>query len=153
MIVWISILRDIHRMIEAQHADHRALERKGSLTFVQQTSARNRDRNPSVEISPGGRPCPFWRQSGGVHTKTGATTIERRLADAVAFGRMFIANPDLPARIWTGAPLTFDQSTSQWWRRACLHRLSHASRCGGQCRVNQISCASDATPQLSAPRG
>ena len=84
-------------MIEAQHADHRALERKGSLTFVQQTSARNTDRNPSVEISPGGRPCPFWRQSGGVHTKTGATTIERGLADAVAFGRMFIANPDLRA--------------------------------------------------------
>ena len=79
---------------------------------MQQTSARNTDRNPPVEISPGGRPCPFWRQSGGVHTKTGATTIERRLADAVAFGRMFIANPDLPARIWTGAPLTFDQSTS-----------------------------------------
>jgi 2,4-dienoyl-CoA reductase-like NADH-dependent reductase (Old Yellow Enzyme family) len=25
---------------------------------------------------------------------------------------MFIADPDLPARIWAGAPLTFDQSTS-----------------------------------------
>jgi N-ethylmaleimide reductase len=47
-----------------------------------------------------------------VHPKTGATTIERGPADAVAFGRMFIANPDLPARIWTGAPLTSDQSTS-----------------------------------------
>jgi 2,4-dienoyl-CoA reductase-like NADH-dependent reductase (Old Yellow Enzyme family) len=82
-----------------------------SLTFVQQTSARNTDRNPSVEISPGGRP----RSGGKVEVctpKTGATTIERRLADAVAFGRMFIANPDFPARIWTGAPLTFDQSTS-----------------------------------------
>ena len=79
---------------------------------MQQASARNTDRNLSVEISPGGRPIPFWRQSGGVHTKTGATTIERGLADAVAFGRMFIANPDLPARIWTGAPLTSDQSTS-----------------------------------------
>jgi len=59
---------------------------------VQQTSARNTDRNPSVEISPGVRPCPFWRKSGRVHTKTGATTIERRLADTAAFGRMFIAN-------------------------------------------------------------
>jgi len=140
-------------MIEAQHADHRALERKGSLTFVQQTSARNTDRNPSVEISPGGRPCPFWRQSGGVHTKTGATTIERRLADAVAFGRMFIANPDLPARIWTGAPLTFDQSTSNGGDAHAYTDYPTHSRCGGQCRVNQISCASDATPQLSAPRG
>jgi len=87
---------------------------------VQQTSAQNTDRNPSVEISPGGRPRPFWRQSGGVHTKTGATTIERRLADTVAFG-MFIANPDLPARIWTGAPLTFDQSTSNGGGRAIAH--------------------------------
>jgi 2,4-dienoyl-CoA reductase-like NADH-dependent reductase (Old Yellow Enzyme family) len=72
----------------------------------------NTDRNLSVEISPVGRPWPFWRQSGGVYTQTGATTIERGLADAVAFGRMFISNPDLLARIWTGAPLTPDQSTS-----------------------------------------
>ena len=35
------------------------------------------------------------------------------LADAVAFGRMFIANPDLPERIRTGAPLNaFDRSSA-----------------------------------------
>ena len=27
-------------------------------------------------------------------------------ADAIAFGRLFIANPDLPERLRTGAPLT-----------------------------------------------
>jgi 2,4-dienoyl-CoA reductase-like NADH-dependent reductase (Old Yellow Enzyme family) len=41
---------------------------------------------------------------------TGATTIERGLADAVAFGRMLIAHPDLPARIRTFN--MFDRSTS-----------------------------------------
>ncbi len=35
------------------------------------------------------------------------------LADAVAFGRMFIANPDLPERIRCGAELNaFDRATS-----------------------------------------
>jgi hypothetical protein len=33
-------------------------------------------------------------------------------ADLVAFGRMFISNPDLPERLRTGAPLTrYDRST------------------------------------------
>ena len=32
--------------------------------------------------------------------------IKARLADSVAFGRLFIANPDLPERFLTGAPLT-----------------------------------------------
>jgi N-ethylmaleimide reductase len=43
----------------------------------------------------------------------GAEAIDAGMADAVAFGRMFIANPDLPERIRTGAPLNaFDRSTS-----------------------------------------
>jgi N-ethylmaleimide reductase len=51
--------------------------------------------------------------AGGYTTEMGATTIEAGLADAVAFGRMFIANPDLPERIRTGAALNaFDRSTS-----------------------------------------
>jgi hypothetical protein len=37
----------------------------------------------------------------------------RRSADAVAFWRMFIANPDLPQRIRAGVPLNaFDRSTA-----------------------------------------
>jgi N-ethylmaleimide reductase len=51
--------------------------------------------------------------AGGYTPEMGVAAIERGLADAVAFGRMFIANPDLPERIRTGAPLNaFDRSTS-----------------------------------------
>jgi N-ethylmaleimide reductase len=35
----------------------------------------------------------------------GESLLTRGLADVVAFGRLFIANPDLPARLATGAPL------------------------------------------------
>ena len=51
--------------------------------------------------------------AGGYTTEMGVAAVEADLADAVAFGRMFIANPDLPARIRTGAPLNaFDRSTA-----------------------------------------
>ncbi|MEJ0066584.1 MAG: hypothetical protein WDM85_15210 [Caulobacteraceae bacterium] len=51
--------------------------------------------------------------AGGYTPAMGVAAIERGLADAVAFGRMFIANPDLPERIRTDAPLNaFDRSTS-----------------------------------------
>ena len=33
-------------------------------------------------------------------------TVEDGRADAVAFGRYFISNPDLPRRLQSGAPLT-----------------------------------------------
>ena len=51
--------------------------------------------------------------AGGYTPEMGIAAIEHGLADAVAFGRMFIANPDLPERIRAGAPLNaFDRSTS-----------------------------------------
>jgi len=51
--------------------------------------------------------------AGGYTPEMGVEAVECGLADAVAFGRMFIANPDLPERIRTGAPLNaFDRSTS-----------------------------------------
>ncbi len=51
--------------------------------------------------------------AGGYTPEMGVAAVERGLADAVAFGRMFIANPDLPERIQTRAPLNaFDRSTS-----------------------------------------
>jgi len=51
--------------------------------------------------------------AGGYTPETGIVAIERGHADAVAFGRMFIANPDLPERVRTGAPLNaFDRSTA-----------------------------------------
>ena len=51
--------------------------------------------------------------AGGCTTETAVSAIEAKLADAVAFGRMFIANPDLPQRIRAGVPLNaFDRSTA-----------------------------------------
>ena len=40
--------------------------------------------------------------------RTGQATLDEGHADAIAFGRTFIANPDLPERLRTGAPLTRD---------------------------------------------
>jgi N-ethylmaleimide reductase len=51
--------------------------------------------------------------AGGYTTETAVSAIEAKRADAVAFGRMFIANPDLPQRIRAGVPLNaFDRSTA-----------------------------------------
>lgn len=51
--------------------------------------------------------------AGGYTTELGVEAVKAGMADAVAFGRMFIANPDLPERIRTGAALNpFDRSTS-----------------------------------------
>ena len=51
--------------------------------------------------------------AGGYVPDSGASTIAAGLADAVAFGRMFIANPDLPERIRIGAALNpFDRATA-----------------------------------------
>ncbi len=44
----------------------------------------------------------------------GQAALDRGEADAIAFGRTFLANPDLPERIRTGAPLTADV-TSTWY--------------------------------------
>lgn len=52
------------------------------------------------------------KQFGGIYianekltAETAALLLEKREADAVAFGQLFIANPDLPERLRTGAPL------------------------------------------------
>lgn len=51
--------------------------------------------------------------AGGYTTAMAIAAIEAKAADAVAFGRMFIANPDLPERIRKGAPLNaFDRATA-----------------------------------------
>jgi len=59
---------------------------------------------------------PAWRgvliTAGNFRGDTAARTIERGDADAIAFGRLFISNPDLPRRLREGAPLTpYDRST------------------------------------------
>ncbi len=49
----------------------------------------------------------------GFTKETAEAVIAEGNADAVAFGKLFIANPDLPHRFETGAPLnTPDTSTS-----------------------------------------
>jgi len=50
--------------------------------------------------------------AGGFEPETAETTTENGVADAVAFGRHFVANPDLPLRIREGLALTpYDRET------------------------------------------
>jgi N-ethylmaleimide reductase len=53
---------------------------------------------------------PAWRgvliAAGNFRGDTAAQAIEQGHADAIAFGRLFISNPDLPQRLRLGAPLT-----------------------------------------------
>src|SRR5262249_24476307 len=50
--------------------------------------------------------------AGGFDRESAASAIERGRADAVAFGRDFISNPDLPRRLMLGAKLNpYDRST------------------------------------------
>ena len=43
--------------------------------------------------------------NGGYTAETGAERIESGKADAIAYGTLFLANPDLPRRFLEGAPL------------------------------------------------
>lgn len=50
--------------------------------------------------------------AGGFSRETAEDAIRAGKADAVAFGRLFISNPDLPERFRTGAPLNrYDRTT------------------------------------------
>lgn len=50
--------------------------------------------------------------AGGYNASTADQTIADNLADAVAFGRLFISNPDLPERFKQNTPLNgYDRST------------------------------------------
>jgi len=53
---------------------------------------------------------PIWRgvliTAGGFTGETADAAIRDGHADAVAFGRIFISNPDLPRRLQRGFPLT-----------------------------------------------
>jgi N-ethylmaleimide reductase len=50
--------------------------------------------------------------AGGFEPDTAAAIVEKGDADLVAFGRHFLANPDLPQRIQLGLPLTpYDRTT------------------------------------------
>lgn len=47
----------------------------------------------------------FYISAGGYTPDTAKQAVESNLADAIAFGRLFISNPDLPERIKVGAEL------------------------------------------------
>lgn len=50
--------------------------------------------------------------AGGFEPDTAAAIVEKGAADAIAFGRHFLANPDLPRRIKHGLPLAdYDRET------------------------------------------
>jgi N-ethylmaleimide reductase len=53
---------------------------------------------------------PIWRgvliAAGGFTGETAEAVIAQGHADAIAFGRIFISNPDLPSRLRNGFPLT-----------------------------------------------
>jgi N-ethylmaleimide reductase len=50
--------------------------------------------------------------AGGYKRETAIAVVEDGMADAVAFGRIFIANPDLPRRLAENAPLNpYDRTT------------------------------------------
>lgn len=50
--------------------------------------------------------------AGGFKPDTAEQNVQAKRSSAIAFGRLFIANPDLPARIQAGAPMNkWDRST------------------------------------------
>ena len=53
---------------------------------------------------------PFWKgiliTAGGFTGETANAAIASGLADAIAFGRIFISNPDLPKRLAHDHPIT-----------------------------------------------
>jgi N-ethylmaleimide reductase len=52
--------------------------------------------------------------AGGFQADTAARWLREGLADLIAFGRKFIANPDLPERLREGAPLNVDDPTTYY---------------------------------------
>jgi N-ethylmaleimide reductase len=59
---------------------------------------------------------PYWDQilitAGNFSAGSAAETVAKGDADAIAFGRYFISNPDLPRRIQRGDPFTpYDRPT------------------------------------------
>ena len=91
------------------------LSRLPALAFLHVMEAGNRPQTCAVRAQ--------WRgplilnphetaESGPVSPQTARSVLDSGLADAVAFGALFIANPDLPARILTDGPYnTLDPNT------------------------------------------
>jgi len=66
--------------------------------------------------------------ANGFNLETATRIVTESLADAVAFGRLFLANPDLPERFRLNAPLNSPDESDLLWRSGKgLHGLSGAS--------------------------
>jgi len=52
--------------------------------------------------------------AGGFQADTAAKWLREGMADLIAFGRKFIANPDLPERVRLGAPFNVDDPTTYY---------------------------------------
>ena len=52
--------------------------------------------------------------AGGFDRDTAEARLEQGKADLIAFGRKFLANPDLPARLRLRAPLIPDDPTTDY---------------------------------------
>ncbi len=55
-----------------------------------------------------------FKVAGGFQADTAEQWLRERRADLIAFGRKFIANPDLPERLRVGAPLNVDDPTTYY---------------------------------------
>jgi N-ethylmaleimide reductase len=100
----------------------RALAKK-PIAYVHLIEARADERSPeeSLTLDSGAAPTaalfrPFYPGvligAGGFTRQSAAEAIAARTLDAVAFGKLFIANPDLPLRLKMDTPLNqYDHST------------------------------------------
>lgn len=69
------------------------------------------DREPIAPLLRARFPGPLVLNSD-LSPSQGEALVERGLADAVSFGRLFISNPDLPRRVASGLPLApYDGTT------------------------------------------
>ncbi len=98
------------------------------LWHVGRISHRSHQPNGALPVAPsaikpsGGTYSPDWEEvpfempraldTAEIPLESAQQVIQGGLADAVAFGRLFIANPDLPERVRRGAALNrYDRST------------------------------------------
>jgi 2,4-dienoyl-CoA reductase-like NADH-dependent reductase (Old Yellow Enzyme family) len=79
----------------------RELGKRGIAFLMARESQAEPRLGPALKEAFGG----VYIANEGLDTETAAELLARDEADAAAFGRLFIANPDLPRRIRLGAPL------------------------------------------------
>jgi NADH:flavin oxidoreductase / NADH oxidase family len=94
--------------------------------------------------------------AGGYTTETAVSAIEAKLGNAVAFGRMFIANPDLPqAHPSWGAAERLRPFDGLWRRRTRLFMFSSSGFTGESRRAiflrRSQGIVGSATTTISGP--